>query len=53
MSDMYWEPDTEYPVCDWKAEVAADETRLGYWDWIEAQHELEMTHLKLLTRRKR
>jgi hypothetical protein len=38
---MYWEPDTDYPVEDWKAEVAANETRLGYWDWIESKHELE------------
>jgi len=41
MTNTYWDPDPNYPVEDWKAEVAANETRLGYWDWIESKHELE------------
>lgn len=34
-----WADDDDHPVSDWKAEVAADETRLGYQDWVE--HRLE------------
>jgi hypothetical protein len=28
-------------IDDWKAEVAADETRLGWLDWVDARMELE------------
>jgi hypothetical protein len=31
----HWTQDRHHPVEDWKAEVAADETRLGYWAWVE------------------
>lgn len=31
----HWDVDPDYPVEDWKAEVANDDTRLGYSDWIE------------------
>jgi hypothetical protein len=34
-----WEIDFEYPVEDWQDEVACDDTRLGYWAWVEAQKE--------------
>jgi len=36
----HWENDPHYPVDDWKAEVANDDTRLGYLDWVEARSEL-------------
>ena len=26
-------------VADWRAEVAADTTRRGYWNWVHAQVE--------------
>ena len=25
----------EYPVADWKYEIANGDTRLGYWEWVE------------------
>jgi hypothetical protein len=28
-------------IDDWKAEVAADETRLGWFDWLDARMKLE------------
>ena len=34
-----WEPDPDYPVEDWQHEVAANDTRLGYLDWVEHQRE--------------
>lgn len=34
-----WASDEEFPVSDWQAEVAANNTRLGYWDWVEHQRE--------------
>ena len=30
-----WDEDPDYPVADWKYEVANDDTRLGYADWVE------------------
>ncbi len=30
-----WGSHPRHPVEDWQAEVADDETRLGYWDWLE------------------
>jgi hypothetical protein len=32
-----WGEDEEYPVQDWRMEVANDDTRLGYWDWVDNQ----------------
>lgn len=32
-----WEEHVAYPVADWKYEVANDDTRLGYREWVEAQ----------------
>lgn len=37
--DDIWADDPEYPVSDWQLEVANDDTRLGYWQWVEAQRE--------------
>ncbi|MGE4306678.1 MAG: hypothetical protein AB7E24_21920 [Novosphingobium sp.] len=31
-----WSEDPEYPLADWQAEVANDDTRLGYWAWVAA-----------------
>ena len=36
----HWAEAPGYPVADWKAAVANDETRLGYWDWIEQQEDM-------------
>lgn len=32
----YWEDDPEYPSSDWKHQVASNETRLGYWEWVQS-----------------
>lgn len=31
----HWGCDPRHPVSDWQHEVSEDETRLGYWDWLE------------------
>ena len=36
-----WDEDPDYPVDDWQHEVANDDTRLGYWPWVEDQKEAE------------
>jgi hypothetical protein len=33
----HWGSHPDYPVTDWQAEVANDETRLGYWVWVETR----------------
>lgn len=30
-----WGEHPAYPVDDWQAEVENDETRQGYWEWVE------------------
>lgn len=35
----YWMDDPEYPSADWKYEVANDDTRLGYWEWVASRRE--------------
>lgn len=32
-----WGEHPDYPVEDWQYEVANDETRQSYWDWVIAQ----------------
>lgn len=32
-----WKEDPAFPVCDWQAEVANDDTHSGYLDWVEHQ----------------
>ena len=32
----HWGEHPDHKVEDWKQEVANDETRLGYWEWLEA-----------------
>lgn len=34
-----WAEDPDYPVWDWRQEVASDSTRSGYWQWVAAQRE--------------
>lgn len=29
-----WTEHSKYPLEDWQYEVANDETRLSYWDWV-------------------
>ncbi len=36
----FWGSDEKFPVSDWQAEVANDDTRLGYWDWVLVQRDL-------------
>lgn len=35
----FWGSDADFPVADWQYEVANDDTRLGYWEWVDAQRE--------------
>jgi hypothetical protein len=37
----HWAVLPEYPVEDWKYEVANDDTRLGYHAWVENQREMK------------
>ncbi len=30
----HWNEHLEYPLADWKHEIANDNTRLGYWEWL-------------------
>ena len=36
-----WTEDKDYPVSDWQDEVRANDTRLGYLEWIEHRRESE------------
>jgi len=38
-----WDEDKEYPVEDWRHEVAEDNTRLGYLEWVVHQREMNST----------
>lgn len=35
-----WASDDQYPVEQWQYEVGEDDTRLGYWDWVSHQKEM-------------
>lgn len=35
----YWDEHLDYTLEDWQSEVANDDTRLGYWDWVLCQME--------------
>lgn len=35
----FWGQDPDYPLEDWQSEVADDNTRLGYWDWVVVSRE--------------
>lgn len=39
----HWIEDLPYPMSDWQSAVREDETRLGYWAWVEAQRDLTET----------
>lgn len=32
-----WGRHPDYPVSDWQYEVANDDTRQGYWEWVAAK----------------
>ncbi len=34
-----WQDDPDFPVRDWKYEVANDDTRLGYHEWVARKRE--------------
>lgn len=36
----HWASLPEFPVEDWKYEVANDDTRLGYLAWVENQQDM-------------
>ena len=33
----YWDEHDEYGLRDWIDDVVEEGTRLGYWDWVQAQ----------------
>ena len=35
----HWSEDPDYPLRDWRHEVADDNTRLGYWQWVRDRRE--------------
>jgi hypothetical protein len=35
----HWEEDSEFPAMDWKYEVANDDTRQGYREWVNHKHQ--------------
>ena len=37
--ESHWDEHPDYPVEDWKYEVANDDTRRGYREWVESQIE--------------
>jgi len=32
----YWGEHPDAPISDWQFEVANNDTRVGYWDWVIA-----------------
>lgn len=37
----HWGDHPVHPVSEWKQEVQADNTRLGYWQWVATLLEVE------------
>ncbi len=35
-----WGAHPEFPVSDWQTEVENDDTRLGYWEWVSNEIEI-------------
>lgn len=35
----YWDSHPDFPVSDWRHEVADNNTRMGYWDWVRSEME--------------
>ncbi len=48
-SEDYWGERPDVPIADWQDAVAHDDTRLGYWEFVQArlQHEEGPTHGRL------
>lgn len=40
-ADDHWTDNPDHPVADWQYEVANEDTRLGYREWCENQHDME------------
>ena len=40
--ESHWDVCSQYPPEDWRNEVANDDTRLGYREWVEHQIEMNM-----------
>lgn len=38
----HWDEDPEWSVADWKYEVANDDTRQGYHEWVAHNRDTEM-----------
>jgi hypothetical protein len=34
LGDDYWGSNERYTLAEWQCDVANDDTRLGYWDWV-------------------
>lgn len=45
-NSSYWENVEGYPIEDWRAEVEADETRLGYIQWVQLKQDLKKQQRK-------
>jgi predicted phosphohydrolase len=37
----HWEGHPVHPVSEWRQEVQAEDTRLGYWEWVATLLEAE------------
>jgi len=35
--ENHWADFEDYPLSDWKYEVANDDTRVGYWVWVKSK----------------
>ena len=35
----FWFMNMDYPMEDWRDEVAAKDTHLGYWEWVKCKQE--------------
>ena len=35
-----WEQHPDYPLIDWQNEVADNNTRSSYWDWVSVEIEV-------------
>lgn len=42
----YWgNGDPVHSIADWKYEVANDDTRMGYWDWVQSKRQMAVEAL--------
>lgn len=46
-----WESHPDHPAEDWQAEVANDDTRLGYLDWLAGRLIADINHAAERSRR--